>query len=49
MEFGWQKKNYNYDKRLNKDFPEMEEDFNYRNDQEYAICGTIDMLAYNTH
>lgn len=71
MENIWQKKNYNFDKRLNKDFPEMEEDFDYRKgvckeifdkmkkiyvpianefivyDQENAICGTIDMLAYN--
>ena len=72
MENIWQKKNYNFDKRLNEKFPEMEEDFNYRKgvckeifnkmkniyvpianefivyDQENGICGTIDMLAYNT-
>ena len=37
MEYGWQKKNYNFDKRLNKDFPEMEEDFNYRK----GVCKDI--------
>lgn len=30
MEYLWQKKNYNFDKRLNEKFPEMEEDFNFR-------------------
>lgn len=30
MEYLWQKKNYNFDKRLKKKFPEMEEDFNFR-------------------
>ena len=30
MELIWQKKNYNFDKRLNEKFPDMEEDFNFR-------------------
>ena len=30
MEYGWQKKNYNFDKSLNESFPEMEEDFDFR-------------------
>ncbi|MBO7696376.1 MAG: PD-(D/E)XK nuclease family protein [Methanobrevibacter sp.] len=30
MEFLWQKKNYNFDTSLNEQFPEMEEDFNFR-------------------
>ena len=30
MEFAWQKKNYNYNTKLNEDFKEMEEDFNFR-------------------
>jgi len=37
MENIWQKKNYNFDKRLNKDFPEMEEDFDYRK----GVCKEI--------
>ena len=71
MELIWQKKNYNFDKRLNEQFEDMEADFDYRKtvckdifnkmkniyvpianefivyDQPHAICGTIDMLAYN--
>ena len=71
MELIWQKKNYNFDKRLNETFADMEKDFDYRKtickdifnkmkniyvpianefivyDQPNAICGTIDMLAYN--
>lgn len=30
MELIWQKKNYNFDKRLNEHFTEMEEDFDFR-------------------
>lgn len=37
MENIWQKKNYNFDKRLNEKFPEMEEDFNYRK----GVCKEI--------
>jgi ATP-dependent exoDNAse (exonuclease V) beta subunit len=37
MEYIWQKKNYNFDKRLNEQFPEMEEDFNYRK----SVCKQI--------
>lgn len=37
MENIWQKKNYNFDKRLNAEFPEMEEDFNYRK----GVCKEI--------
>lgn len=37
MELIWQKKNYNFDKRLNETFADMEADFDYRK----TICKDI--------